>query len=150
MPAFPWWVWAVLAAGVGLAELHLPGSYLIWIALGAALTAAIDAMWGLSLPAQIATFAVASAVSCVLGYFVYRKIGRDEPALNQRDMQMIGEHGVTCETFVNGRGKVRLGDSVWLAEGPNLANGVPIVVTSLRGTSVIVAAAAEPQSRERP
>ncbi len=149
MPAFPWWVWAVLAAGVGLAELHMPGSYLIWIALGAALTAAIDAIWGLSFPAQIGTFAVASALSCVLGYFVYRKINHEEPALNQRDVQMIGSRGVTCETFVNGRGKVRLGDSVWLAEGPNLADGVPIVVTALHGTSVIVAAAAGPQSHER-
>lgn len=143
MLAFPWWAWAIVAVGVGLAELHVPGSYLIWIALGAAVTAAIDAVWGLSFPAQIGTFAVASALSCILGYFVYRKkFNRQERALNQPDVQMIGVRGVTCETFANGRGKVRLGDSVWLAEGPDLANGVPIVVTSLHGTAVVVAAAA--------
>jgi predicted membrane protein len=37
----PWWGWAILAALLGLAEMHAPGCYLIWIALGAALTAAV-------------------------------------------------------------------------------------------------------------
>lgn len=141
MTLFAWWAWAILAAAIGLAELHAPGSYLIWIALGAALTALIDALFGLSLAGQIGTFAVASAISCIAGYFVYRKLSHRRAAaspLNQRDLGMIGTHGVVCEPLLNGRGKVRLGDTVWLAEGPDLAEGTPIAVKSVRGTSVIV------------
>jgi membrane protein implicated in regulation of membrane protease activity len=141
MPAIPWWAWAVLAAAIGLAELHVPGSYLIWIALGAALTAAADAAWDLSISAQIGVFAGASALSCIAGYFVYRKVGRprstDSP-LNQRNLLMVGARGIVCTPFVGGRGKVRLDDSVWLAEGPNLAEGTPVTVTAVRGARLLV------------
>ena len=59
----PWWAWTSVAALIGLAELHAPGSYLIWIAIGAGLTAAIEVGWGLSLSAQIGAFAVLSAIA---------------------------------------------------------------------------------------
>ena len=143
MGAIPWWVWAILAAVLGLAELHAPGSYLIWIALGAGITAAINVGWNFSISGQIGTFTVASAISCVAGYFVYRRLNhpKENVPLNQRDLRMIGARGVVCQSIVNGQGKVRLGDSVWLAEGPNLSEGAPIIVKSVRGTLVIVDAA---------
>jgi len=53
-------------------------------------------------------------------------------------MSMIGAKGIVCEPFENGAGKVRLGDSVWLAEGPNLSEGTSVIVKSVRGTRVIV------------
>jgi membrane protein implicated in regulation of membrane protease activity len=139
--SIPWWAWAVVAIVIGLAELHAPGSYFIWIALGAAATAAIDAAWGLSIEAQLETFAGAAALSCLCGYFVYRRFGRrhaDDAPLNERDRLIIGTRGIVAEPFSNGRGKVRLGDSVWLAEGPDLSAGAPIVVKAVRGTLVIV------------
>lgn len=141
----PWWVWAVLAIVIGFAELHMPGGYLIWIALGAAITALLDAMLGLSLTAQLVTFIVASAVSCVGGSFVYRRLNQRASkgdTLNQRDQRMIGTQGIVCETFVNGQGKVRIGDTVWLAEGPPLDEGTPVTVKAVRGTWVIVEPAA--------
>ena len=36
--AWPWWAWIVLAGVLALAEMAVPGSYLMWIALGAAVT----------------------------------------------------------------------------------------------------------------
>jgi membrane protein implicated in regulation of membrane protease activity len=144
MPHFPWWAWAVLAAAVGIAELHVPGSYLIWIASGIAITAAAEALFGLTFAQQIAVFAVASCASCVLGYFVYRgfptkRVGADS-TLNQRDLMVTGARGVVCVALRNGHGKVRLGDSVWLAEGPDLAEGTPVTIKSVRGTALIVEA----------
>ena len=141
MPAFPWWAWAVLAALLGLGELHMPGAYLIWVALGAVVAAAADAAFGLGLEAQIATFLAACAVSCAAGYVIYDKVNgrrRPEGPLNQRDLLAIGARGVVCTGFVAGRGKVRLGDSVWLAEGDDLPEGTPVIVTAVRGTSLLV------------
>ena len=144
IPSVPWWAWAALAAVLGLGELHLPGAYLIWIALGAAASAAADAAFGLSLEAQVAVFLGAAVVSCAGGYFVYGGFNahrRPQRPLNERDALMVGAQGVVCASFTAGRGKVRLGDTVWLAEGGDFAEGTPVVVKAVRGTSVIVESA---------
>ena len=137
----PWWAWVILAGILGLAELHVPGSYLAWIALGAALTSAVHGLFGVSLEGQLGTFAAASAFSCTAGYFVYRRLGRHrrgEVPLNERSIAMLGARGTVCEAFANGHGKVRLGDTVWLATGPDLTEGAPVVVTAVRGTRLVV------------
>ena len=142
MSGFAWWAWMILAGGLGLAEMFVPGAYLAWIALGAAVTGAADAAFGLSLEAQLAVFAAATALSCAAGYFVYRELARrqqrHEEPLNERHRTMLGERGTVCEAFVNGRGKVRLGDSVWLAAGPELGEGATVVVSGFRGTRLVV------------
>ena len=137
----PWWGWTVGAGLLGLAEMHVPGSYLIWIALGAAFTAAATALWDASLHAQIGVFAAASAVSCALGFFVYRRLGPprgETEQLNERNRMLVGARGIATADFVNGLGKVRIGDTVWLAEGGDLKEGTPIVVRSVRGMRVAV------------
>jgi membrane protein implicated in regulation of membrane protease activity len=138
------WIWATGAAIVAIFELHAPGYYLIWLALGAALTALAVALTDMSLSGQIATFALASSASCVVGFFAYRRLALfagTKSSLNQRDQSMVGAKGVVCVSIVNGRGKVRLGDSVWLAEGPDLEVESPVVVVGIRNTIAVVEAA---------
>ena len=53
---------------------------------------------------------------------------------------MVGARGTVCEPFFNGRGKVRLGDGVWLADGPDLAEGMPVAVKAVHGTRLVVEA----------
>lgn len=138
----PWWAWAAVAAAMSLLEFHLPGTYFIWVGLGAAITALADAVFGgLALETQILVFAGGAAASCGVGFFVYRAVGRfpaEESRLNRRDQRMLGEHGIVAEGFVGGRGKVRFGDTVWLAEGPDLPRDAQVVVTAVRGARVIV------------
>ncbi len=144
MTGLPWWAWIIAAGVLGLGELHAPGSYLVWIAVGAVLTGIADAALGLSLEGQIAVFAAVSALSGVAGYFVYRGLSRPrrgELRLNERNLAMVGARGVVCDAFVNGHGKVRLGDGVWLASGPDLAEGTAVVVSAVRGTRLFVDAA---------
>lgn len=62
----------------------------------------------------------------------------DEPALNKRAAQL---HGRTCqvvEPFRRGRGKVRIGDTVWSAEGPDSGEGAIMRITGSRGTLLLV------------
>jgi membrane protein implicated in regulation of membrane protease activity len=137
----PWWGWAILAAVLGLAEMHAPGSYLIWIALGAVVTAAVHAGYGLSTTGEVVTMMVASGLSCAGGYFVYRRVDRRQPdtsTLNRRDALLIGQRGVVCSDIVHGEGKIRLGDTVWLAEGPDLPSGTAVVVRSVNRARVRV------------
>ncbi|HEX3536356.1 MAG TPA: NfeD family protein [Stellaceae bacterium] len=141
MAGFHWWAWIILAGVLGLAELHVPGSYLVWIALGAAVTGGTDAAFNLDLTAQIGTFALASAISCGGGYFVYRWVSRPhrtDVVLNERNRLLLGARGMVCEPLVNGEGKVRIADGVWLAAGPDLPQGTAIVVTAVHGTRLHV------------
>jgi hypothetical protein len=105
-------------------------------------TAVVDAVaGGLSLTAQFVTMTVASVLSCLAGYFVYRHVDRRQPdaiTLNQRDAMLVGERGVVCSDIVHGEGKVRLGDTVWLAEGPNLPTGTAVIVKSVHRSRVRV------------
>jgi membrane protein implicated in regulation of membrane protease activity len=145
MTGFPWWSWVVLAGILGLAEMGVPGAYLMWIALGAALTGFADAGFDLSLEGQLAMFAAATALSCSAGFFAYRVMLRPQrggPALNEPHRAMLGARGTVCERLLNGRGKVRIGDTVWLATGPDLAEGTAIVVSGTHGTRLIVDAIA--------
>lgn len=150
---WPWWGWVVLAGVLALAEMALPGSYLMWIALGAALTGLAAALTGMVLEGQLAVFAAATATSCLGGYFVYRAIGSGRDggvSLNAPQRSMIGARGTVCQTIVNGRGKVRIGDTVWLADGPDLAEGTPVVVASVRGTRLDVTEARETGADRQP
>lgn len=137
------WIWAIAALVAAIAEIVVPGFYLIWLAAGAAIAALASFAFGLALTAQLFLFAVASILSCIAGYFAYRRLNKqpaDAAMLNQRGLEMVGATGTVYEAIRNGRGKVNLGDSVWLAEGPDLEAGAAVVVTGLRGTVAVVAA----------
>jgi membrane protein implicated in regulation of membrane protease activity len=135
------WIWGIGALFLAFLELQAPGLYFIWIALGAAITGLVAFRIEESLETQLVIFAAASACSSVLGYFVYKRTIRvrpGEPTLNLRDLQLVGARGVVAERFKNGQGKIRVGDSVWLAEGPDLSEGTPVVIMAMRGTTAIV------------
>jgi membrane protein implicated in regulation of membrane protease activity len=48
---------------------------------------------------------------------------------------------VVCEPIEADRGKVRLGDSLWTAEGPDLPAGTLVRVIASRSTILLVAPA---------
>jgi membrane protein implicated in regulation of membrane protease activity len=137
---FPW-AWAIIALVVSFLELHSPGYYLIWIACAAAITAVLTFILSLSINAQLLIFIIAAVGACIAGRFIYRRLlsaSDQTPLLNQRDVELIGKTGVASQEFQFGQGKVRLGDTVWLAEGPALRKGAAVVVKAVRGTVVIV------------
>jgi inner membrane protein len=135
------WLWAVGSLAVAYAELHCPGCYLIWIAAGGTVTALASFMFDVSLTTQIVIFLLSCSVTCICGNLVYRRFvpsNVTQHALNQKNLDMVGARGIVAVSIQNGRGKVKLGDTVWLAEGPNLQEGTPVMVIGMRGTVVTV------------
>jgi membrane protein implicated in regulation of membrane protease activity len=135
------WIWAIGALVVAVLEIFVPGAYLIWIAAGAAITTLACFAFDLPLTAQLIIFIAASSAACLAGYFVYQKLitpRAGNAPLNQRELEMVGAHGIVFEAVINGQGKVTLGDSVWIAEGPDMPVGAAVVVTGLRGTIAVV------------
>lgn len=65
----------------------------------------------------------------------------EQPALNQRGLQYVGQEFELVEPIVNGTGKVRIGDGVWKVSGPALAAGTVVRVTGAEGAVLTVQAA---------
>jgi membrane protein implicated in regulation of membrane protease activity len=65
----------------------------------------------------------------------------DQPDLNRRGAQYIGRTVIVEEPIVAGRGKVRVGDTLWPVEGPDTVIGAPVKVMAVRGTVLVVEAA---------
>lgn len=58
----------------------------------------------------------------------------DQPELNRRGAQLVGMIVRVEEAIEHGRGKVRVGDTLWTAEGPDAPAGTEVRITSAQGT----------------
>ena len=62
----------------------------------------------------------------------------DQPELNRRSVQLVGRVLIVEEAIEGGRGKVRVGDTVWPAEGADAPAGTEVKVTSAKATILLV------------
>ncbi|MEX0299068.1 MAG: NfeD family protein, partial [Kordiimonas sp.] len=120
------WLW--WSAGVLLlaGEMIIPGVYLLWIGMAAALTGvAAWLMPGLDFEGHGLIFAVLAALSVFIGhrYFYSKRAEEPESTVNTRGNRHVGKVYIVAEPIKNGRGHVTVGDSRWLAEGPDAAIG---------------------------
>lgn len=134
-------VWMVLAVMLGLAELAVPGVYLVFVAAAAAITGlATLALPGLPVAAQIVMLAFWSAVTILLvrRWYDDYPVATADPLLNDRAARMMGETVTVCAAIAGGRGRVRLGDSEWLASGPDMPAGSHARVVGMEATALRV------------
>ncbi|OOG59145.1 hypothetical protein B0E47_03685 [Rhodanobacter sp. B05] len=139
-----WWILALLLIA---GELLLPGYFLLWIGVAAALMGVL--LWvapGLSLLTQAILFGLLAFAACfAYARWLRPKLERRAPGsarLNRRAEQMIGQRYELIEAIVNGRGKARVGDGQWLVSGPDLPLGSTVEVIAVDGTTLKVRAAA--------
>ncbi|MGN6312207.1 MAG: NfeD family protein [Rhodanobacteraceae bacterium] len=140
---YVWWVLAlVLIAG----EVLIPGYFLLWIGIGAAVMGVITLFLPtLGVLPQAIGFVVLAFISCILYWrFVRPRLEREASAdsalLNRRGARMVGQRYVLETPIVNGRGKARVGDGQWLVEGPDLPSGSTVEVIGVEGTALKVRA----------
>jgi inner membrane protein len=62
----------------------------------------------------------------------------DHPNLNRRAAQLLGRILIVAEAIEGGRGKVRVGDTLWPAEGPDSPEGGTVMVIGSSGTALLV------------
>jgi len=131
------WSWLILALLLVIAEVFVPSTFFLWMGISAAVVAGV--LWllpDLSWQTQWVLFGLFSLISLTLWFRFAKKnpAESDEPLLNQRGAQQVGKVLVLQEAIVNGRGKVCLGDSVWLVEGDDRAVGEPVTVVAVVGS----------------
>lgn len=124
-----WW-WLIFAALLGIGEVLLPGVFLIWVAIAAAVTGLVALALPLSVPLQFLLFAALCVVAVWGGrrWYVSNPVDSQDPLLNDRTARLIGEIVTVVEDIDNGRGRVKVGDSVWLCHGPNAPAGTRVRV----------------------
>jgi membrane protein implicated in regulation of membrane protease activity len=138
-----WWILALILIAI---EVVLPGYFMLWIGIGAAVTGVVVLVLpDMSMLAQAVVFAVLAFASCAVYWYALRpRMQRNEPGdelLNRRGAQLIGRRYVLIEAIVNGRGKARVGDGQWLVSGPDLPLGATVEVVDVDGTTLKVRAA---------
>jgi len=144
---YGWWLLALILIG---AELVAPGFFLLWIGIAAALMGLLLAFLPpLSLLMEASLFTVLALVSCFI-YWRFVRNALNEPStaplLNRRAEQLIGRRYVLDSAIVNGQGKARVGDSLWLVQGPDLPSGATIEVVAFDGSTLKVQAPDRPAS----
>ncbi|WP_159711392.1 NfeD family protein [Geminicoccus flavidas] len=136
------WQWAAIAGMLLLLELATPGFFFAWLAVAAAVVAAV-AWWAPQLVWQVQAlvFALAAALA-VLAWFRFRPepAATAEPGLNRRGEALVGSRLVLDQPIQNGRGRVRIGDTSWPVSGPDLSAGTAVRVVRVDGNRLVVAA----------
>jgi membrane protein implicated in regulation of membrane protease activity len=62
----------------------------------------------------------------------------DQPDLNRPAAQLVGRVLVVAEAIEGGRGKLRVGDTLWPAEGPDAPAGTEVRVIAAKTTVLVV------------
>ena len=131
------WHWLVVAALFAVIEVAVPAMVCIWLAAAALGVAAIA--WlapSLAWEYQALIFAALAVASVALGRMAFaptRSIN-NEGHLNRRAESYVGRMFTLEGAIVDGRGRLRVDDTVWLVEGPDLPAGTRVRVTGAANT----------------
>ena len=134
------WNWFILAVALLTLETVIPGVHFLWFGIAAVIIGFLGVTTGIVWQWQVLAFALLSVATV----FWVRKYARpdvaisDQPDLNVRGQQYIGRSLVVEQAIQNGRGKVRLGDTLWAVEGPDTPAGSRVTVTGAKGTVLVV------------
>jgi membrane protein implicated in regulation of membrane protease activity len=128
------WNWMVLGFVLLTLEIMVPGVFLLWIGLAALIVGALSLLfWSADFwiwQAQILAFLVLALICAFAGKKIVGKSGEasDQPLLNRRGDQLIGRTATLTEPITDGRGRIKIGDTVWRVSGPDLPAGTKVRV----------------------
>ncbi len=134
------WIWLTLGLVLAGLELLLPGVYLIWLALAAIITGVLTLVLDLSVPVQVIDFVFLSLIIAFSAkrFLRDRPIISADPLLNRRGARLVGETAIVVQAIEHGSGRVKLGDSEWIARGPNIDAGQRVRVSGSEGAVLLV------------
>jgi inner membrane protein len=133
----PLWYWLVLAAVLGVIEVALPAMVCIWLAGAALATAAISWMApGLAWEHQALIFAALAIASVTLGRvaFAPTRPPPNRSRLNRRAESYVGRMFTLDGAIVDGRGRLKVDDTIWLVAGPDLPVGTHVRIIGADNT----------------
>ena len=137
------WNWVIFGTVLFILEAFVPGVFLIWFGIAAMLTGVLAYLLDMTWQFQLLTFVSFAVLSVLVAWkFVGYGFGGGEGSsgLNNRAERYIGQEFVVEEAIRNGRGKIRLGDSLWPVRGEDMEKGARVRVTGVAGNALVVEA----------
>ena len=136
------WQWWVLAGVLLIIELIAPGTFFLWLGVSASVVGLwVWLMPATSVEAAWTMFAVLGVIS-VLMVLKFRKRSVEDAAnkLNKRGQEYLGRTFELTEPIHNGKGKLKIGDTLWTVYGADLPQGARVKIISFEGGDLQVEA----------
>lgn len=134
------WTWWIVAAVLFVLELMMPGVFFLWLGLSAMVVGVIVLVVDIPWQGQIAAFAVLSIIALIVSryFFAARKVVTDQPNLNKRMYNYVGQRFVLETPITNGTGSIRIDDTIWTVRGNDADVGAWIRITDVEGPNFLV------------
>ena len=141
----PFWIWLALGVILLAVEAATSTEWLLWPAVSAGVVAVVTALGlPLGLAGEIALFAVLTVIATLMSRRLIQRVNpSDTPDINARDSRLIGQRAQVVQAFVDGRGRVFVSGSEWIAEieGAAPLAGETVIVEGFEGSKLKVRAA---------
>jgi membrane protein implicated in regulation of membrane protease activity len=137
----PEWLWLIGGVVLLIAELIAPGFFLVFIGGAAVATGLAALLLPLSVPLQLAIFAVLAFLAARVGgrhAYAMRYDYSPDPFLNDRARRLLGRVVVATQPIDSIGGRVRVGDSEWSARGGPAAPGDRVRIVDIEGNCLKV------------
>ncbi|MFN2260298.1 MAG: NfeD family protein [Parasphingopyxis sp.] len=133
-------IWIIVGILLLCVEMLAPGMYLMFLGGAAIFTGLLGFALPLPLTAQLLILAIASVLSVYVAkrWLDVYPILSDSPLLNARIAQMIGQTVTVVDPIEHGNGRVKVGDGVWSASGPDAPAGAKMRIIGAEGNCLAV------------
>ncbi|MTI16916.1 NfeD family protein [Rhodobacteraceae bacterium RKSG542] len=139
------WKWFIFGLFLLGLEVLAPGWVFLWFGVAAFIVGGLGFFVELSWQSSILIFISFSLIAIILGRRITNRGGSDsdDPALNKRGARYIGQEYVLAEPIEQGRGTLRIDDTIWRIVGPDLPAGALVRVVAVKGVALAVKKAGE-------
>ena len=133
------WIWIIAGLILLGLELLAPGVFLVWFGIAALITGVFAFLTDFGWQVDVIVFVVLAVIAVVIGRRYFSGSGQSEqPLLNQRAVRHVGTTHVLADPIVDGQGRIRIDDTNWRIEGPDLPSGARVRVTAANGAVLTV------------
>lgn len=138
----PGWLWMIGGVVLLIAEIMVPGVFLVWIGIAALVTGLFALLFGIGVAGQLGLFALYAVIAVYVGrrFYGVHAIDSADPMLSDRGARLVGRRVLVVEAVDEDSGRVRVGDSEWSARGGPAEAGDRVRVTGVEGNCLIVEA----------
>jgi len=137
------WNWLIAGLLLMAIETIAPGVFMMWLGLAALIVGALAFFFPASWQTQGVAFAlIALALVPLWRHFARRALrSEDNKFLNRRTKGLVGQVVTLDKPIVDGVGAIKLGDTIWRVEGPELPAGTRVRIEQADGARLRVNAA---------
>lgn len=130
--------WLIVSIVLFALEFLAPGIAFMWLGFAGVMLAGVVYFFpDISWQVQLFSFSVLGVALVFVGkkYLMEKEVISDDTTLNRRGLQYIGRVCEVVVPFKNGKGKIKVEDTLWTATGPStLAKGKSVKIIDVDGT----------------